>query len=304
MAKIKLFAENLITPSHMEWLPDGRLLMSEHKSGRVIDITNGGDFSNATPFAYGLEGPASILPLIDGKLLVANSWAGNVMDITNGGDMKGSAPFAYGLTLPYSLINISKPDGNKILVSGGQQFLSEITDITNGGGSEKHKKYYYDIPTKSGFPGLAPAGSWPDWEKSSVGACIANWGGGGHSSKKGFLISNQHYNAISAMGQIVDITDFEGTYIDSIKQNKLIAWGLPRIGAIKFNEGDNQLYITLPERGEIMRIDINSPKNYHFVPPIIKGIEFPTCIRFSPDGTTMLACSMSHGVVYEITDFN
>ncbi len=39
---VRPFAWGLKNPSHMEWTPDGRLLVSEHTAGTVRDITKGG----------------------------------------------------------------------------------------------------------------------------------------------------------------------------------------------------------------------------------------------------------------------
>ncbi len=39
MPKVTLHATNLLNPNHMEWIIDGRLLVSEYSAGRVKDIT-------------------------------------------------------------------------------------------------------------------------------------------------------------------------------------------------------------------------------------------------------------------------
>jgi len=53
---VRPFAWNLHAPTHMEWAPDGRLLVVERTTGKVKDITKGGDMEEAKPFAWGLEG--------------------------------------------------------------------------------------------------------------------------------------------------------------------------------------------------------------------------------------------------------
>lgn len=82
MPDVELHAANLVNPSHMEWTFDGRLLVSQPTNGSIIDITDGGDMSHATPWVTGLDGPASILPRENGEILVAeimksSSWNEN-----------------------------------------------------------------------------------------------------------------------------------------------------------------------------------------------------------------------------------
>ena len=83
---VRPFAWGLKNPSHMEWTPDGRLLVSEHTAGTVRDISKGGDASEAKPLAYNLQGPAAIRPTEDGKVLVVETWGGAIADIAGGGD--------------------------------------------------------------------------------------------------------------------------------------------------------------------------------------------------------------------------
>lgn len=104
---VELFATNLHNPSHMEWTPQGRLLVSEHTAGRVMDITDGGDMRDAEPYAYGLQGPSAILPIND-HLLVAETWGGRVSDISAGGDASNGKRFATELSTPYSLSAIRR----------------------------------------------------------------------------------------------------------------------------------------------------------------------------------------------------
>ena len=75
--EVELFASNLRTPTHMEWTQDGRLLVSETTAGRVTDISRGGDFIDASPFAWGLETPASICPMPDGSIYTVEIWGGS-----------------------------------------------------------------------------------------------------------------------------------------------------------------------------------------------------------------------------------
>lgn len=91
-------------PTHMEWSLDGRLLISERESGRVVDVTDGGDMRGDPPVvAYGMGRPASILPIEPDTVLVADVRDGKVLNIAQGGDVGARAPFASGLESPYSL---------------------------------------------------------------------------------------------------------------------------------------------------------------------------------------------------------
>lgn len=72
-ARISVHAWGLLHPSHMEWTRDQRLLVSEFGRGQVMDVTEGGDYREASAFARGLRFPAGILPTADGRILVADT---------------------------------------------------------------------------------------------------------------------------------------------------------------------------------------------------------------------------------------
>lgn len=91
--KVELHAVNLITPSHMEWTHDGRLLVSETTAGRIKDITEPGNYLDTKPFAYGLKGPSSIVPLEDGRIYVCETWGDRIVNVSFGGDI--SKDFSY-----------------------------------------------------------------------------------------------------------------------------------------------------------------------------------------------------------------
>ncbi len=54
---VRPFAWNLHAPTHMEWTPDGRLLVVERTTGKVKDVTKGGDMEEAKPSPGGSRGP-------------------------------------------------------------------------------------------------------------------------------------------------------------------------------------------------------------------------------------------------------
>jgi hypothetical protein len=175
--RVELFATNLHTPTHMEWTPDGRLLVSEPTAGQIKDITHGGDMCNTKPFAYGLMGPASILPLGD-RLLTAENWGHCVTDITHGGDASKAERYATNLSSPYSLATLPQHDGTaeyRVFVNERfGRFRGQITEITGGGNRSNFKPYITDIPVRAAAPGGAPFESWPDkWEFYPSACCAA-----------------------------------------------------------------------------------------------------------------------------------
>ncbi len=261
-----------------------------------MDITEGGDMQRAKPFATGLKGPASILPLKDGKLLISEMWGGRVTDIAEGGDFSEAKPFVDDLSGPYSLCRIIKKDGDHLYVTqsfnGRDSWVSEITD-----GKLDPERIVDNIPVKPGHVGITPIESWPDrWQKFALGNCVKNWETDGISGKRHFL-------AISDLGQVLEITDAQGDYMTLVKEKRAVAWGLDQVGAMKPHPKNDLIYITQPCAGNVMAINPDSPKNYHFDAPVVKGFKYPSCIRFSPDGETMYACDQADGVVWRITDF-
>ena len=296
MPRVALHAVNLINPSHMEWTLDGRLLVSQSTAGSVIDITNGGDMQNATPYAVGLQGPASILPRENGEILVTEMWGGAVKDISQGGNVRNSPPWIDGLSGPYSLLETKKETRRRILVTesynGRDSWLSEITRRR-----KRATPVVANIPSKPGYVGLTPLESWPhEWQKFANGGCKINW--------LGDDIEGEHsYLAVSELGQVMDITDVEGNYMDLIKDKRAIAWGLEQVGAIKHHPSNGLLYITQPSSGDVVALNPSRPQNYHFHPPVVKGLKYPTCVRFSDDGETMFVCDQADSVVWKIRDF-
>jgi hypothetical protein len=108
----------------------GRLLAASFHDGAVYDISAGGDFSSATPFASGLGFPRNLLQLSSGEILVADQafLTRAIFDITAGGDFSSATPFAFGFP----------PDGPYDLVedAAGNIYASSddgVYDITAGG---------------------------------------------------------------------------------------------------------------------------------------------------------------------------
>jgi hypothetical protein len=278
----------------MEWTSAGRLLASEHSASSVKDVTDGGDMAQSNPYASGLRGPASILPRTNGQLLVAETWAGSVVDIQGGGEMTGKPRYISELSAPYSLLETLKYGEPRLFVSehyNGRN--SWIRDITN---PISTSVYVNNIPARPGAPAATPLESWDDeWQKFAASNCVINWQGGGGGSAA-------HYLAIGSLGQILDIKDEGGEYIDLLKNKKAIAWDLGRLGAIK-EHPNGLLYAVESELGDVVAVDPKHPMNYRFQPPVVRGFNRPTCIRFSEDGMTMFVCSQGDGCVWKVIDF-
>ena len=293
MPNVELHATNLVNPAHMEWTFDNRLLVSQPTSGSIIDITDGGDMSHATPWATGLDGPGSILPRKSGEVLVAEMWGGSIRDISGGGDVADSSPWMDGLSGPYGLAEVG-PDASKRLFvtesyNARDSWVSDITDRTP-------RRVIDNIPASPSFVGMTPLRSWPSsWQKFAPAGCT-NWLTSGIDGQKLYL-------AISRLGQILDITGEEGDYMALVKDKRAVAWGLNQLGAIKPHPQNGLLYATHPLQGAVMATDPKTPKNYHFDPPAVQGFKYPTCVRFSDDGETMFVCDQADGVVWRVQDF-
>ncbi|QKY69262.1 hypothetical protein Len3610_06270 [Lentibacillus sp. CBA3610] len=95
--KVEVFATNLQTPSHMEWTPEGRLLVSETSAGRVTDVTDGGKITEKNIVSDELEGPSSIVPLEDGRIYICETLPQNSGISTT---ISADFPCFYGVFLP------------------------------------------------------------------------------------------------------------------------------------------------------------------------------------------------------------
>jgi hypothetical protein len=294
--KVELFATNLYTPSHMEWTPDGRLLVSEHTAGQIKDITHGGDMRQALPFAHGLRGPSSILPLEDGRILASEMWGGRVIDISSGGDMSKQEPFAKELAAPYSL---ACQEASIFVTERSGKLSAQVTDITAGGGRNSHRPYVTRIPIVPllGLEGLAPPEigqeKWADFSN----AC-ADW-----LTTVGLGDQTWIVVGSSVLGQLVRVPKDGGSYLDLAEQGHLLAKGLNWMGGEIQHPYDHLVYVAQPLKGTIMAIDPTTLQDYRFVPPVVQGLNMPTCVRFSSDGETMFVCSMPTGSIWKITHF-
>lgn len=294
--KVELFATNLHTPSHMEWTRDGRLLVSEHTAGRIMDITHGGDMRDVKPFAYGLKGPAAILPLEDGRILVSEMYGGRIVDVSVGGDISSVKPFAEGLRAPYGLTKINQ---RIVVVERAGASATQLTQLTDKETSDGYRPYLRNIPAvpMPGLEGLVPLEAWPDRFLEIFNACDS-WITPLQLGGETVLMVN-----ISPLGQLLRVPEGGGEFFDLVAQGHLVATGLGWMGGMVQHPHDGQLYVTQPFKGSVIAVDPTGAHDYRFNPPVVQGLNMPTCVRFSPDGESMVACSIPTGSIWKITNF-
>lgn len=287
-------AVNLLNPSHMEWTRGGRLLVCEHTAGRIIDVTDGGDMKDARPFAVGLQGPAAILPQED-RILVSESWAGRVVALPlAGGDATEAETYAGNLSVPYGL---SQDSSGRVFVSEKpDRFRSQLTEISEGPQGIDRRAFVTNIPIQPAPPGRAPLDTYPtdEWDRYAAGGCSADW--------PDFSGPDRLF-AVGYLGLIVRALPDGGDFLDMMATHQdevLVAWGLQRTAGMKFNPKDGRYYVTQPEAGSVLVVDPERPGNYALTPPVVRGLNQPSCVRFSPDGTEMFVCASGDGVVWRI----
>lgn len=310
--RFELFAFGLHNPSHMEWTSDHRLLVSDLSAGKVFDVTDGGDMSEATPFATGLRGPAAIVPL-DDRILVAEAFAGRVSDISSG----ARHTFASGLRFPYSMVSLALGGHRRTLVSEVvSPFRGQYLDITKGGERADFEVFISEIPRqrKNIFTGKYPG----TYVLSGEGYPVAKTDDSGVAS--GLIMAPCDSWAtpvefddgavalgmkVSSLGAFIRVPDAGGSAFDMLEdQSNVLASGLDPVAAGCIQHPTNRkIYIAQPLTGEVRAFDPNHPAYLAFEPPVVSGLNGPTCVRFSADGEFMYACAQSDGVVWRISNF-
>lgn len=306
---VTMHARNLNNVSHLEWTQDGRLLASEHTTGRIMDVSEGGDMADAEPYAEGLHSAASIEPLPDGRILVTDTWGDRVVDITDGGKITEDEVFATGMENPYSLAHMRRDGETRLVVTEQDGRHRVVTDITQGGHISEYDRFLVGVKGSNVAPGITPLPSadWADrydddtpwqeqWHKYSSGHCDG-WTTLGNG--RAFVSSWKD-------GQILEFTDvdFDGepvTYRELAKNGNLIAWDLGFVGGIEYDNG--YVYGANPESGQVFRTDPDNPQSHRFNPPLVTGLTHPNCLRIGPNGETLYVCDQGDGVVWKITDF-
>ncbi len=98
-----------------ETILPGDIFIAVAWQGAVYRITDGGDFSTATPFATGLSDLYGLTFSPSGQLFASSIGSGTVFDITSGGDFSVASPYAWGLSS--SIRGIVVTSAGKMLVA-------------------------------------------------------------------------------------------------------------------------------------------------------------------------------------------
>jgi hypothetical protein len=123
--QVSTFATGITSATGIIRTSGGQLLVGDWNDGRIYDITAGGNFAAATPWATGLTHTRNFLETATG-ILVVDQGAGKIVNIGSGGNLSGVTPLAYGLNDP---TDIAAYNG-KLYVSGGS---NQVIDVTAGG---------------------------------------------------------------------------------------------------------------------------------------------------------------------------
>lgn len=131
---VNTFATGLSGPAGMLMTREGVLLVAEHDSGEVTNITAGGAFDGAPALTDGLIGPRHLAQLPDGRVLVVDQDAEEVHDTLypTGGTV--GMPWADGFVQPITLVVAA--DGTTFVATREfvmGSFTGFIYDVTGGG---------------------------------------------------------------------------------------------------------------------------------------------------------------------------
>lgn len=295
--KVEVFATNLQTPSHMEWTKDGRLLVSETSAGRVSDVTNGGKITEDNIVFDGLNGPSSIAPLEDGRIYVCETFANRVTNI--GKDSDNEELNFDNFNRPYSII---VKDDNLEVVERESKFSNRVVKVNMENGDITKKITHIPALPLPGLEGLLPTEQFNDnfRENWFLYSGCSGW-------KAAFLDREGKIHSLSSssvMGTIVYDPDIPAPFLDLVDMVEPIATGLDLMGGMIQNKENLMLYVTQPRKGTVMEINPFESKDYRFTPPIVQGLNFPTCIRFSPDYKEAYVCSSPTGSIWRFYDFD
>lgn len=106
----------------------------------------------------------------------------------------------------------------------------------------------------------------------------------------------------SVLGQLLRIPAEGGDYADLLRSDAVLARGMGQMDGMYQRPGTDQLFVTLPKEGSVIAIDLHAHgKDYRFEPPVVRGLNHPSCVRFSPSGEEMYVCSFAVGGVWKVT---
>lgn len=277
--EVQAFAWGLRYPSHLDRTPEEHLLCSEFMGGRVVDVTNGGDFTDAQPFAWGFRHPAGILGNFNGRTLIVDTGLGAVLDVTGGGDARDAKKVFCNIPGPYGLISYQ-----------GDLYCTFSTDRENGlvhveeGGS-----FSWDHVRIRGFPnGLRsiPYFRTPDQKSGSCGC----WTAIGYEGRLVYIHAG--------LGMVFDVTEHKQYSVEV----PIIARGLKGPMGLFQNPGNRHLYVAERDGGSIKAIPHDAlargGADMRWIPPIATGFKEPSCLRFSLDSTRALICDFGSSAIW------
>jgi hypothetical protein len=296
---VRPFAWNLHAPTHMEWAPDGRLLVVERTTGKVKDVTKGGDMEEAKPFAWGLEGPSSMCPLPDGRFFITEMWGGRIRDITQGGDARKSDVVAEGLQAPYSLVYDERRQKLSVTASEGRSRADILIDLQTG----QKQPLVKDIPL---FPphGFEDVSSPPGDSERRRGIAVF---AGCNDWKKVNRVPELPYGSLLTVADyLLGVPDVGGPFaFGELLEHHCLASGLHFTGGMIDDPLNPEItYVTQPLRGSVIAVNVKDQGDYRHQPPVVSGLPMVSCVRISPNGEKMFACSISGGVVWVIEGFS
>jgi hypothetical protein len=296
---VRPFAWNLHAPTHMEWAPDGRLLVVESTTGKVKDVTKGGDMEEAKPFAWGLEGPSSMCPLPDGRFFITEMWGGRIRDITQGGDARKSDVVAEELQAPYSLVYDERRQKLSVTASEGRSRADVLIDLQTG----QKEPLVKDIPLfpPHGFEDVSsPPGDSERRRGIAVFARCNDW-------KKVNRVPELPYGSLLTVADyLLGVPDVGGPFaFGELLEHHCLASGLHFTGGMIDDPLNPEItYVTQPLRGSVIAVNVKDQGDYRHQPPVVSGLPMVSCVRISPNGEKMFACSISGGVVWVIEGFS
>lgn len=271
ITSIEPFAIGLIHPGHMEFTQDGRLLVSEFGKGQVTEITQGGDFRNAKPFAYNLKHPAGIVTNYKGnRILVADTGLQKIIDITEGGDASKCPVIYDGLKGAYGM-TIFKDELYAVYSDDEENGLVKIT------GDKFSKSHIFS----GGYPNTTH--NLPYFNTVDGGDC-GSWAA--------VAMGDRLLYTVAGNGTIYDVTEGKsfnkknGEFITGLN-NPLGSWYVPQFGHIFIAERNSGNIKVIPETGGYAK----------YYPAILTGLKQPSCLRFAPDLKAMYVCDFANNAV-------
>ena len=161
------------------------------------------------------------------------------------------------------------------------------------GDRESERSVTHPAKDTSLLEGLGSTDSWPSDSVRQARACGV-WTHG---------LANHVFLSIAPLGAILRAPDEGGDSLRLLESGHAAATGLGRTGGMISHPVTERLYTTQPDRGSIVAVEPFDNRDYHFSVPAVMGLPMPTCVRFSPDGATMFACSPTNGTLWHIANF-